>query len=370
MEGPTTFFLMGVCKFSFLWKFTSNYPFLIKNKAEWGVPHFQNGYRSNHKLFYNESSDAWEFVEFQEDISYKLMASVKSTKNNLALGSNVWTIYDDDKECNKNEGNSYKKILTFSACDDTEFTCNDGNCVAMERRCDGKIDCSDKSDEIGCNLIKFDPSYSKDIAPPPMKNSNVSDLFISVDIKKILKVDELGEVFKIKFSLYITWNDPRLTYQNLKKDPNLNVLRLEGQKNIWAPVIIFENTEESDQSKIDEKSLIRVLSNKDFKYKKSDKSEIRNTYYFQDPEDVLQLSRTYKIDFICSYNMALFPFDTQTCSMNFQLDEVTQPHLMAYKTNCSGVYFVPQNIVPKLFFHGINPLDYCWKGNRSVDFQS
>ena len=162
-------------------------------------------------------------------------------------------------------------------------------------------------------MIKFDPYYSKDIAPPPMKNSNVSDLFISVDIKKILKVDELGEVFKIKFNLYITWNDPRLTYQNLKKDPNLNVLRLEGQKNIWAPVIIFENTEESDQSKIDEKSLIRVLSNKDFKYKKSDKSEIRNTYYFQDPENVLQLSRTYKIDFICSYNMALFPFDTQTC---------------------------------------------------------
>ena len=180
-----------------------------------------------------------------------------------------------------------------------------------------------------------------------MKNSNVSDLFISVDIKKILKVDELAEVFKIKFNLYITWNDPRLIYQNLKKDPNLNVLRLEGQKNIWAPVIIFENTEDSDQSKIDDKSLIRVLPNKDFNYKKSDKSEIRNTYYFQDPEDVLQLSRTYKIDFLCSYNMALFPFDTQTCSMNFQLDEVTQPHLMAYTYRI----IVPKAIIPWIFNH-------------------
>ena len=213
-------------------------------------------------------------------------------------------------------------MITFTACSDTQFTCSDGNCVAMEQRCDGKINCYDESDEMECQLILFKSSYNKGISPPPKKYSNVSKIFISVDIEEILKVDEIGKVIEIKFIFYATWIDSRLTYQNLKMNPNLNVLQLDSQKKIWTPVIIFRNTKETDQSRLDDKSLIRVLPNKNFTYKKSDKGQIQNIYYFQGKENVLELSRPYRVDFICSYDMALFPFDTQTCSMNFEQNKV------------------------------------------------
>ena len=238
----------------------------------------------------------------------------------MALGANLWTVYNDSKECN--DGESYTSVMTFSACTDDQFTCKEGNCVEMKRRCDGKIDCFDKTDEMECELIMSDNSYSKGISPPPKKNKNVNDIFLSVDIEDILKVDEIGKVFRIKFILYATWIDSRLTYQNLKKNPNLNVLDLDGRKRIWTSVIIFRNTEDSQRSKIDDESLIRVLPNRDFTYKKSDKTISENIYYFHGSENILELSRTYRVDFICSYDMASFPFDSQTCSLNFEQNKV------------------------------------------------
>ena len=332
-DGHMLVSLRGVCKSSILWKFTTK-PFSVENnglyyvnRVENNILYYVNRDESRFSMSYNTKSSAWELVELTKEWnpsegSLKLLASVKSTMTNMALGMNLWTVYNDSKECNINDGEAYTTTLSFSVCNDTQFACQDGNCVPMERRCDGKIDCYDKSDEMECNLIVFESSYSKGISPPPKKYSNASDVFLSVDIKEILKLDEIGKTFRVKFKLYLTWIDSRLIYQNLKKNPNLNVLQLDTQKRIWAPVIIFSNTEESDRSKIDDESLIRVLPNKSFMYKKSDMANNQNIYYFHGSENILELSRTYRVDFICTYNMALFPFDTQTCSMNFEQDEV------------------------------------------------
>ena len=135
-------------------------------------------------------------------------------------------------------------------------------------------------------------------------------------------LDEIGKVFQVKFILYLTWIDSRLTYQNLKKNPNLNVLLLDYQRKIWTPVIIFRNTKYSDRTAIDEYSLVRVLPNEDFSYTNSDMEIAKNIFFFKGSENILELSRTYTVDFICNYNMALYPFDTQTCSMNFEQDKV------------------------------------------------
>ena len=236
----------------------------------------------------------------------------------------MWTIFNDTKDCNRNEGDSYTAVFSFSACNSSMYSCHGGNCIPMENRCDGRFDCFDKSDEKDCNIIIEDSSYSKTISPPPKEDEDVNDVHISVDILRILKVDEIEEGFEVKFDLYATWIDSRLTYQNLKKNANLNVLDLAGQKSIWTPVIIFGNTKSSDRSKVDEESLIRVLPNENFKFTISNiMGNPENIYYFKGSENILELSRTYRINFICSYNMALFPFDTQTCSLNFMQNKVT-----------------------------------------------
>ena len=54
--------------------------------------------------------------------------------------------------------------MKLTGCKEDEFTCDDGQCVKMERRCDqvtGKEpNCRDKSDENGCQLIVLENNYN------------------------------------------------------------------------------------------------------------------------------------------------------------------------------------------------------------------
>ena len=45
------------------------------------------------------------------------------------LGTSNWTLYNDKDTA---EGKSY--VLSFTACDDNEFNCDDGICIEMDHR--------------------------------------------------------------------------------------------------------------------------------------------------------------------------------------------------------------------------------------------
>ena len=49
------------------------------------------------------------------------------------LGKYNWTVKGDSAKCAK--GNVYTKELKLTGCKKEEFTCDDGQCVAMEERC-------------------------------------------------------------------------------------------------------------------------------------------------------------------------------------------------------------------------------------------
>lgn len=42
---------------------------------------------------------------------------------------------------------------TETTCDSSQFTCESGDCVPGDYRCDGYYDCGDYSDEIGCGMF-------------------------------------------------------------------------------------------------------------------------------------------------------------------------------------------------------------------------
>ena len=65
----------------------------------------------------------------------------------------------------------------------------------MDKVCDGKMDCKDKSDELECRSISFDPTYLKILPPPPLeteKNQNgKTPLRISLTVESILDLEEV-----------------------------------------------------------------------------------------------------------------------------------------------------------------------------------
>ena len=86
------------------------------------------------------------------DISAVSTASFRD----LALGNHEWRIKNDIK-CQ--EG-TFITTLSLTACKDDEYTCNDGLCLPIDLRCNGKPECKDRSDELECTIIIEDDSYN------------------------------------------------------------------------------------------------------------------------------------------------------------------------------------------------------------------
>ena len=60
-------------------------------------------------------------------------------------------------------------------------------------RCDQTEDCEDGSDEKNCNVVVIDKStYLKDKYPPPIKDNERVLVNVSVQIEKILNIDQVS----------------------------------------------------------------------------------------------------------------------------------------------------------------------------------
>ena len=144
------------------------------------------------RIEYNDTINHW----ILNDAKYDVTAMCRATKVSYLLGKHKWTISNDAPECN--EGKPYTTFLKLTGCKEDEFTCDDGQCVKMERRCDqvtGKEpNCRDESDENGCQLIVFKSSYNKNI--PPIVNAKdgsaiPADVSISITLMKVVEIEEV-----------------------------------------------------------------------------------------------------------------------------------------------------------------------------------
>ena len=136
----------------------------------------------------------------------------------------------------------------------------------------------------------------------------------------IQAIEEVGQFIKLKFRLSLNWKDTRVLYYNLKEDEVMNSLSLEEQLTLWTPTIVFWNTEKQLKSLNDKENFASVkrVGNGTI----IDRSVNEDIEVFSGEENDITLSRVYSIEFYCEYQMAWYPFDIQTCTMDMVFDGV------------------------------------------------
>ena len=101
-------------------------------------------------------------------------------------------------------GKSYTKQLKLTYCSEDQFTCNSGQCVRMEDRCDQLADCRDESDKEDCQLLVLRKGYKKNIPPIGSHPDNPKTL-ASVPVRvfitwlKIIDIEEVRHSTEVQF---------------------------------------------------------------------------------------------------------------------------------------------------------------------------
>ena len=96
-------------------------------------------------MYLDPESGLWRMESYTYPNIYATLVS-----DEYPLGTYTWTFHNDN--C-AGEANQTDITLNFNACTDEEFNCVDGSCIPIAERCNGRIDCPDKTDEIDCRSV-------------------------------------------------------------------------------------------------------------------------------------------------------------------------------------------------------------------------
>ena len=270
---------------------------------------FLVGIRS--QINYNNTSELWVITEALTNFR----AESRATKVSYVLGKHMWKVTGDVFACN--EGQPYTTPLKMSGCNQNgEFTCNDGQCVTMEQRCDQLPDCRDESDEQGCQLVLLKDGYNKNV--PPITSVSDTDrslvptkVHISISLLKIVSMEEVQHKIDFKFGIILEWKENRATYLNLKNETSLNALTDADVRSLWLPYVIYANTDMQEAVQLEDGLDTTIVVTREGSFTRSGTEIIDETEIFEGKDNKLSMYQTYTKSFQCLYSLQKYPFDTQ-----------------------------------------------------------
>jgi len=296
------------------------------------------GYRKS-RIMFDRELNRWKVTSLDDNIPILTLAS----KEKLPVGPLMWdiplNICNDDKS---------ERKLFLTSCNETEFACQDGNCIPIQERCDGELQCGDDSDELSCKTLYWAEggidAYTQELPPTPYEET-VGDklpILISADIQNVLELKELEGFWQTKVVFDLLWFDQRLLMQNLKEDDHFNILADEERQLIWFPEIIFGNNDEVKRMVLDKKADI-IVKREGVGYE-NDLSDLTAAELFDGFDNPFLYSRTYSTKFECDFNLKSYPFDTQECVIILKVPkaQLGDINITAHNIKYSGPKDLPQ----------------------------
>ena len=236
--------------------------------------------------------------------------SSKASFASFTLGKHNWTISGDDG-CSS--GASYTTELKMSGCQEGDFTCDDGQCVRMDQRCNQLPDCRDKSDEKNCKILVLEEGYNKKV--PPTNSGDPVNVSVTIDLLRLVDIDEGDYSIEIQFEIMLKWRDNRVKYHNLKQTAALNALSEDNIKNLWLPEVIYENTDQKESSRLGDGNwewrTDVVVKREEENGVMSGLHSVDESEVFNGSRNSLVMNQTYTHTFQCNYQLSYYPFDTQ-----------------------------------------------------------
>ena len=260
------------------------------------------------QIMYNKTGKHWKLTDAKSNVT----AISQSSRVSYLLGKHNWTVSDD--ECNK--GEPYDAVLKLTGCKEEEFTCNDGQCVIMGRRCNQIPDCRDESDEKGCQLLILKDGYNKNIPPIKISSSGGSgpaNVSISIVLMNVVAIDEVDNSVHLQFQISLQWRENRAKYHNLKRKTSLNALSQVDIEKLWLPLVIYYNTDQKESTRLGwvNEWTTRVTVSREGKFLRTGLDKVDEAEIFEGAENNLTMTQTYTHEFQCLYRLQRYPFDTQ-----------------------------------------------------------
>ncbi|XP_047737922.1 uncharacterized protein LOC125178375, partial [Hyalella azteca] len=211
------------------------------------------GYRHS-DIFWNNETQAWKLASKKTPGASAL--HIPDSPSDYPFGTKTWEV--ESQICGYNRGE--KVHLTISACFPGEYTCDDGSCIDLRKKCDLRVDCPDNSDETKCTLLSIPIGYSNSIPPPPLVQSEPLPVNISVFISSFPEIKTEDLSFETNFLLLLMWQDSRLKFFDLKNERSLNMLTPEEVQKIWFPEIFFYNDNGNLYSNLEKGSRVELIA--------------------------------------------------------------------------------------------------------------
>ncbi|XP_064083820.1 glutamate-gated chloride channel subunit beta-like [Macrobrachium nipponense] len=297
---PQRFIMRGTCEQEI------RNTYFVAYQEEFGSLVFR-GYGAYHIA---KDNGTWLYTDAVRDL---VIASMEEHEIDYPMGRRWWKLQQE--VCGIGEGE--RKRLLLTPCNDTQYTCDDGTCIAHHYRCDLKYDCRDRSDELECDIISFPRDYHKHLPPriPRDDKSNVP-VVVHVIIKSIgILTAEM--TMTLSYELEMHWFDGRLEYFNLKRNESLNTIMVESMMRLWSPIVRLLNTDTIDKTLLEEdatamvKRLARPL--------RRDDGAAGEVDVYSGEENPVSVSRKYSTTYTCNFDLTLYPFDDQHCDMHLQI---------------------------------------------------